>query len=73
MLNNWNEERKNTIQETQLLKELIVNLITNLEDFDQNIETQKNNIRNINQLPDQLENNNPYHDSLNFRQLLYIE
>ena len=72
-LSNWNEERKNTIQETQLLKELIINLKADLEQFDQNIEIQKINIRNIDQLLDHIENDKPYHDSLNFRQLLYIE
>ena len=72
-LSNWNEERKNAIQETQLLKELIVNLNANLEEFDQNIEIQKNIILNIDQLLDHIENDKPYHDSLNFRQLLYLE
>ena len=72
-VNNWNEQRKNTIQEEQILKELVINLQTNLEEFERNIKIQKNRIRHIDVLLDHIENDKPYNDSLSFRRLLYLE
>lgn len=73
VLNNWNEERKAKIHERQLLEELIVNLNSNVEEFNQNINVTKSQIEGIDLILDHLENGKPYHDSLDFRILLYIE
>ena len=72
-INNWNEERKAKIDEHELLKELIVNLNSNVEEFNQNINVQKSTIESIDLILDHLEKGKPYHDSLDFRRLLYIE
>ena len=37
-INNWNEERKESVQENQLLKELSLNLQSNIEEFKKNID-----------------------------------
>ena len=75
MLNNWNEARKNTIQEKQLLKELILNLNSNIQEFNINITQQTDLIKSIDLILDHLENKKPYNDSLafHFRELIYLE
>jgi hypothetical protein len=74
-INNWNEERKESIQENQLLKELSLNLQSNIEEFNQNIKFQNIRIQGIDFILHHLENDKPYHDSLSiyFRDLIYLE
>ncbi len=59
-INNWNEERKESIRENQILKELNLNLNSNIEEFNNNINGQKNLVKSIDLLLDHLENNKPY-------------
>ena len=74
-VNNWNENRKNSIREKQLLNELVTNLNSNLEAFKQNIAAQNEQIRGIDTILDYLEYKKPYQDSLAFylRPLIYLE
>jgi len=74
-INNWNEERKESIQENQLLEELSLNLQSNIEEFKNNIDFQNSSIQGIDILLDHLETDKPYHDSLSlyFRGLIYLE
>ena len=74
-INTWNEERKESVQENQLLKELSLNLQSNIEEFNKNINFQNSSIQGIDILLDHLETDKPYHDSLSFyfRGLIYLE
>ena len=74
-INTWNEERKESVQENQLLKELSLNLQSNIEEFNKNINFQNSSIQGIDILLGHLESDKPYHDSLSFyfRGLIYLE
>ncbi|MCJ7466929.1 MAG: DUF6090 family protein [Maribacter sp.] len=74
-INNWNEQRKTSKLEMELLRELNLNLNSNIEVFNGNIDSQKDIIKSIDLILDHLENKKPYNDSLafHFRKLIYLE
>jgi hypothetical protein len=74
-INNWNEQRKTSKQEIELLKELKLNLNSNIEVLNINISFEKDVIKSIDLVLDHLENKEPYNDSLafHFRKLIYLE
>lgn len=63
-INNWNEERKLGLYETQLLKQLKVDLEQNAKDLKFNLSLQKKVISSSTIVLQHLEKNLPYHDSL---------
>ncbi len=65
-INNWNENRKIKIKEIKTLKELRSDLAQNLIDINGNIASLKNCKKSNEIIIHHIENNLPYHDSLNF-------
>ncbi len=63
-INNWNENRKLSLYEYQLLKQLKVDLETNAKDLKLNIQLHKNIINSSNIILRHIENKLPYNDSL---------
>ena len=65
-INNWNQERIGQKIERQLLQELIENLQTNEERFLASIADEKITARSIEYVVKSLENQWPYHDSMDY-------
>lgn len=63
-LNNWNEFRKNRQTENKLLIELRENLLVNKTRLASDILIEQRSIDAINLITDHLDNQRPYHDSL---------
>lgn len=73
-LSNWNENRKARKQEIKILKEIREDIIRDLEDHNQNLDFMNNTITASSAILHHLNNDLPYHDSLNvhFSWLLII-
>jgi hypothetical protein len=64
-VNNWNEERKERELEIEILSEIRLNIQKDFEDHFQNIYTLKGTIKSSTIILGTLNNNLPYHDTLN--------
>jgi len=65
-INNWNENEKLRVRETNLLKELKTNLNTNIQNLEKDIEVQIQQAAYIDIVQLHLENKKPYNDSISY-------
>lgn len=65
-INNWNEKRKLTLEETKLLKELKIALMSDHEDIISNIKEHASAANSCTILLEHISQQLPYHDSLDF-------
>lgn len=65
-INNWNENRKSNTREKKLLFELKINLLTNVNNLNSDIDRQEKSARIIHVLLDHLDHQKPYNDSLDY-------
>jgi len=64
-IDNWNENRKDKIEEKIILKELQSNLELVLFRINRNIENLEQNLKSFSMLKNHTDRNLPFHDSLN--------
>jgi hypothetical protein len=65
-INNWNENRVRNRVEIDILKGCLMELTADLTDINLNIEELKKSHQALNLIIEVLENDRPYHDSLNY-------
>jgi len=65
-INNWNQAKKERVREISLLKELKINLQTNIHNLEMDITTQIESEHHIKRLIYYIDNKLPYNDSIPF-------
>tara|TARA_B100000963_G_scaffold166598_1_gene144640 strand:+ start:234 stop:962 length:729 start_codon:yes stop_codon:yes gene_type:complete len=64
-IDNWNEQRKKETLELNLLKEMKSNLLSDIEDINENIRFHERGVESANIILRSFKNDYPYNDSLN--------